>query len=61
MVKIIENVKCPMLRRIIETGYCDELQWIADGGVKPTDDEKDLTEKDFAVCKNCKKRTDPSL
>ena len=61
MAKIIENVECPMMKCIIETGYCDELQWIADGGVKPTKDEEHLTEKDFNICKRCKKRIDPAL
>lgn len=61
MAEIIENVFCPMMHRTIETGYCDELQWIADGSITSTPDEEHLTEDDFKICKKCKKRIDPSL
>lgn len=61
MAEIIYDVMCPMLKRQIETGYCDELQMIADDAITPTEDEKHLTEKDFLVCRNCKKRIDPAL
>lgn len=61
MAKEIDNVFCPMLKQEIELGYCVELQWIADGGVKSLKDEEYLTKKDFQVCKGCKKRIDPGL
>lgn len=61
MAKVINNVVCPMIKKEIELGYCVELQWIADGDVKPTKDEECLTKKDFEICKNCKKRIDPAL
>lgn len=61
MAKVVEDVFCPMLKRIIELGYCCELQWIADDSIIPTEDEKYLTEDDYAICKQCKKRIDPSL
>lgn len=61
MAEIIENVFCPMLNIVIETGYCDELQMIADNAITPTSDEEHLTKEDFRVCENCKKRIDPRL
>ena len=61
MAEIVDDVNCPMLKKEIELGYCIELQWIVDGGVKPTKDEKFLTQKHYEICRNCKKRIDPSL
>jgi hypothetical protein len=61
MSGMIENVFCPMMKTVIETGYCDELQMIADDAITPTVDEEHLTESDFAMCRECKKRIDPSL
>ena len=61
MTKIVAAVDCPMLKKEIELGYCIELQWIVDGGVKPTKDEEFLTQKHYEICRNCKKRIDPSL
>ena len=61
MAEIIEDIFCPMMKKVIELGYCVELQWIADDAIYPTTDEKFLTDKDFAICKKCKKRIDPTL
>ena len=61
MADVIDWVSCPMLSKVIDIGYCIELQWIIDGDVKPTEDEAHLTEKDFAICRECKKRIDQSL
>ena len=59
--EITNEVNCPMMKKIIDLGYCIELQMVADKDIKPTDDEKHLTDKDFVICKNCKKRIDPAL
>ncbi len=61
MAEIVDDVFCPIMRKTIEIGYCVEIQWIADGMVIPTDDEKHLTDNDFQICQNCKKRIDPAL
>lgn len=61
MAEIINDVFCLMMKKTIETGYCDELQMIADDAIEPTEDEENLTNEDFEVCKNCKKRIDPAL
>lgn len=61
MAEIINDVYCPMMKKEIETGYCDELQMIADDAIKPTRDEENLTKEDFEICYGCKKRIDPSL
>lgn len=60
MAKIIDDVKCPMLNKDIELGYCVELQMIADGAITPTEDEKYLSDTQFKLCKDCPKRIDPS-
>lgn len=56
----IEDVRCPMLKRRIDIAYCIELQMIANEEIKPTDKEKHLTEKDFSVCRACKKQECPT-
>lgn len=61
MSEIIDDVFCPMMKKMIEIGYCVELQWIADDEIFPTADEEYLTNEDFAICKKCKKRIDPAL
>ncbi|MCD8050945.1 MAG: hypothetical protein LUE89_04615 [Clostridiales bacterium] len=60
MVKVIEEVYCPMMGKVVDVGYCNELQMIADKAVKPMPEEAHLTASDFAVCKECPKRYDLS-
>ena len=61
MSEIIEEVFCPMMKKEIDVGYCNELQMIADNDIKPTVDEEHLTNTDYKICHNCKKRIDLSL
>lgn len=56
----IELVSCPMLKKNIDVAYCIELQMIAGNEIKPTADEEHLTDKDYTVCANCKKRDCPT-
>lgn len=55
----VEIVKCPMLGKEIDVCYCIELQMIAGGEIKPTSNERILTEKEFQVCLGCKKQENP--
>lgn len=52
----IETVDCPMLQKKIDIAYCIELQMIADKEVKPTDEEKHLSESDYKKCRQCRIR-----
>ena len=61
MSEIIEEVFCPMMNKVIDFGYCNELQMIADDMVTPMEEEAYLTEDDYKICKLCKKRIDPRL
>ncbi len=61
MSEIIEEVFCPMMNKVIDFGYCNELQMIADNMVMPLAEEEHLTEDDHKICKACKKRIDPRL
>ena len=60
MSRCVTDVYCPMMKKEIETGYCEELQMIADDAITPMKEEH-LTKKDFEICYNCKKRIDPRL
>lgn len=61
MSRCVTDVYCPMMKKEIETGYCEELQMIADDAITPMKEEEHLTKKDFEICYNCKKRIDPRL
>lgn len=41
MSEIIEEVFCPMMNKVIDFGYCNELQMIADNMVMPMAEEKE--------------------
>lgn len=60
MSDVIYEVLCPALRRIIDIGYCQELQMATDheiiwGGME---DRFDAAQE--ATCKKCPKRIDPA-
>lgn len=56
----IEKVQCPMLNKSIDLAYCIELQMMANDEIEPTEDEMQLTENDFAICKGCEKQECPT-
>ena len=51
-----ELVKCPMLERIVDIAYCIELQMIANKEVKPTDEERHISDSEWEVCRKCEKQ-----
>ena len=60
MAEIVNDVNCPMMNKIIELGYCVELQMITDGAILPTENEQYLTDTHFKLCQDCPKRIDPT-
>ena len=60
MAEIDEYIRCPMIKKNIDVGYCIELQMVANNEVKPTKDEEYLTAHDWNICKNCVKQNCPS-
>ena len=55
----IELINCPILKKNIDVAYCIELQMIANEEVKPTDDEKYITDDEWNFCRNCIKQECP--
>lgn len=61
MAETVTEFYCPIMKKYIDIGYCDEIQMVADDAITPAEDEAHLTPEDFAICKKCLKRIDPTL
>jgi len=56
----IGTVQCPLLDREIDFGYCQDIQYVADGMIKPEILEDSISPRRYSICKKCPKRIDPT-
>jgi len=56
-----DNVNCPALERIIDFGYCQELQMATDDAIIWEGLEDVFNDTQKSVCKALKNRTNPAL
>lgn len=61
MSKEVNQMSCPALKRIIDFGYCQELQMASDDGIIWEGMEDRFKENQIIICKKCPKRIDPAL
>ncbi len=65
MSDVIDEVLCPITGSIIDIGLCCDIQDVIDDMIKEdilkNDLDFTLTSLHKGICKNCKKRIDPSL
>lgn len=60
MSDLIDELDCPALKRMIDFGYCQELQMAVDGAIVWDGMEDRFDEHQTNICKNCIKRIDPT-
>lgn len=61
MAEIIEFLKCPITGTDIDIGLCQDIQFVVDDAMREDVIDFNLTESDRDICRNCKKRIDPTL
>ena len=65
MAEIIEEVMCPLAAKLIDIGLCSDIQDVVNDLIFDSVIESDLnfklTDRHKELCRNCKKRIDPSL
>lgn len=61
MRKSIDNLICPALaKKLIDFGYCQELQMATDNEIIWEGMEDRFTEEQMEICRKCIKREDPA-
>ncbi len=60
MSDIVNEVFCPALKRMIDIGYCFELEMASDDMIIWDGMEDIFEASQIAICKKCPKREDPT-
>lgn len=61
MAEVINEVFCPIKQNKIDIGECEDIQNVVDDMIVESVIDFELSKNDKNICKNCKKRIDPSL
>ncbi len=61
MVEMIDDVYCPIEKKQIDIGLCQDVQAVVDNAIKEDVIDFNISSDDRTICQNCKKRIDPAL
>ena len=56
MAELVNELNCPALKRIIDIGYCQELQMATDNAIIWDGMEDHFNEEQEKICIDCPKR-----